>query len=209
MPVVRNTMFTTKQKIYLVFKRIIDIFGSLLGILLLSLLLLFCAFMVRITSKGPVILHQKRIGRNKQTFKMLKFRSMKSDAPTIATGDLTQEQQDLYVTKWGKIMRKTSWDELPQLFNILIGDMSFIGPRPGLPEEIEPELYKMRNSFVPSAFCVRPGLSGYSQVILRRSPDPDEKAKNDSFYVAHLSFWLDLKIFILSFLSLFGFNRGR
>jgi O-antigen biosynthesis protein WbqP len=202
-------MFTKTQKTYLFFKRVIDIFGAILGLILLWWLLLFCAFMIKVTSEGPVMLKQARVGKDKKEFKMYKFRSMRFDAPTIATGDLTPQQQDAYVTKWGRVMRMTSWDELPQLFNILKGDMSFIGPRPGLPENIEPELYKMRCSFYPNAFCVRPGLSGYSQVIMKRSPDPDEKAKHDSYYVSHISFRLDLKIFVISFLSLFGYNRGH
>lgn len=203
------SMLTKKQRRYLVIKRAIDIVGSLLGILLSSPLLLLCAFITRITSHGPVILKQLRIGYHKKPFFMLKFRSMKISAPVVGAEYLTKEQQEAMVTPWGRFMRKTSWDELPQLFNILRGEMSFIGPRPGFSEDIEPELVKARSSYVPSAFEVKPGLSGYSQVILKRNPDVQLKAKNDSYYVSHISFGMDIKVFMISFLTLFGYNPGH
>jgi lipopolysaccharide/colanic/teichoic acid biosynthesis glycosyltransferase len=205
----KNAHLTSKQKRYLALKRAIDIFGSLLGILLLSPLLLFCWLMTKITSKGPAIFKQARAGFHAQTFTIFKFRSMKVGAPNVGAEALTLEQQKNLATPWGRFIRKTSLDEIPQLFNILKGDMSFIGPRPGLTQEGEPELYVARSSFVPSAYDVKPGLSGYAQIMLKRSPDVNERAKFDSYYVKHLSFWFDVKVFILSFLTLFGFNKGR
>jgi O-antigen biosynthesis protein WbqP len=197
------------QRVYLVFKRIIDVFGSLLGILLLSPLLLICWFLTKVTSKGPAIFKQPRAGYQAKTFVIYKFRSMKVGAPNVGAEALTKEQQKNLATPWGRFIRKTSLDEIPQLFNILKGDMSFIGPRPGLTQEGEPELLVARSSFVPSAYDVKPGLGGYAQIMLKRSPDVYERARYDSYYVQHLSFGFDIKVFILSFLTLFGFNKGR
>lgn len=200
---------TTSQRVYLFFKRGIDIFGSFLGIVLLSPLLILCWLLTKVTSKGPAIFKQERAGYKARTFVIFKFRSMKVGAPNVGAEALTKEQQKDLATPWGRFIRKTSLDEIPQLFNILKGDMSFIGPRPGLTKEGEPELFAARSSFVPSAYDVKPGLSGYSQIMLKRSPDVNERAKFDSYYVRHLSFWFDIKVFVLSFLTLFGFNKGR
>lgn len=197
------------QQIYLVLKRAIDVFGSFLGILVLSPLLLVCWFLTKVTSKGPAIFKQARAGYQAKTFTIFKFRSMKVGAPNVGAEALTKEQQKNLATPWGRFIRKTSLDEIPQLFNILRGDMSFIGPRPGLTKEGEPELFAARSSFIPSAYDVKPGLSGYAQIMLKRSPDVNERAKFDSYYVQHLSFWFDVKVFVLSFLTLFGFNKGR
>jgi O-antigen biosynthesis protein WbqP len=202
-------MLTKKQQHYLILKRIIDIFGALLGITLLSPLLLLCAILTRLTSKGPALLKQLRIGIHQKPFYMYKFRSMKISAPIVGSEYLTPAQQEAMMTKWGKIMRKTSWDELPQLFNILKGEMSFIGPRPGFSVDIEPELVHARLSYVPNAYDVKPGLSGYSQMVMKRNPDFTLKAKNDSYYVAHISLKMDAKVFFLSFLTLFGYNKGH
>jgi O-antigen biosynthesis protein WbqP len=197
------------QSIYLIFKRVIDVFGSFFGILLLSPILLLCWFFTKTTSKGPAVFKQARAGYQSKTFIIYKFRSMKVGTPNVGAEALTEEQQKKLATSWGRFIRKTSLDETPQLFNILKGDMSFIGPRPGLTKDGEPELFVARSSFIPSAYDVKPGLSGYAQIMLKRSPDVNERAKFDSYYVQHLSFWFDIKVFILSFLTLFGFNKGR
>jgi O-antigen biosynthesis protein WbqP len=202
-------MLTNHQKKYLFLKRLIDIFGSFLGILILSPLLLVSLLLTTVFSHGKPIFIQKRCGKNKKDFAIFKFRSMVNSAPNVGAEHLTNEQQKSLVTPWGHFMRKTSIDELPQLFNIFIGDMSFIGPRPGLTKEGEPELFASRSSYVPCAYDVKPGLSGYSQIMLKRSPDVDLRGRYDSYYVQHLSFWFDAKIFVLSFLTLFGYNKGK
>jgi O-antigen biosynthesis protein WbqP len=201
-------MLTKSQEFYLFLKRLIDIFGSTLGLLLLSPLMIVLAIMTKLTSKGPVFFRQKRLGRHEKPFTLLKFRSMRTDAIQAGQENLTNEQHEMMVTKWGRFIRKTSLDELPQLFNIFAGHMSFIGPRPGMVEN-DAKLLQCRRSFIPTAYAVKPGLSGYSQIYLRRNPDPVAKARNDSWYVQHMSFWLDFKIFVWSFLCLFGFEKGR
>ncbi len=201
-----KSCLTKRQRAYLVLKRAIDIVGSALGIIILSPLLLTVAIVTKLTSKGPVFFRQERAGKNLKTFRIYKFRSMVYNAPNIAVEDMTVEKQQSMVTPWGKFLRKTSIDEFPQLFNIFVGDMSFIGPRPSM---LGTKLIEERLSFVPSAYEVKPGLSGYSQIHLRRSHDIMDKAKSDSYYVSHMTFWFDLKIFVYSFFVLLGFAKGR
>lgn len=201
--------FKTSQKVYFPFKRAIDIFGSSLGIILLSPLLLILSFITLVTSKGPILFKQERLGKHKKVFKLYKFRSMRIDAPQVAPNDISIETQRSMVTKWGSFLRRTSLDELPQLFNILGGSMSFIGPRPGQIEKYEADLVREREKTYPSAFEVKPGLSGYAQVKMRRDHSPATKAAYDSNYVKRVSFWFDAKIFVYSFLVLFGYDKGR
>jgi O-antigen biosynthesis protein WbqP len=202
-------MLSTRQKIYLVFKRAIDIFGSVLGILLLSPLLILCTIIGIFVSKGHPFFVQPRLGKHKKPFNMIKFRSMRIDAPQIPPADMTIEEQQKLVTPWGKFIRKTSIDEIPQLFNIFAGSMSFIGPRPSQTEEHEADLVAARESYVPSAYEVKPGLSGYAQIHMKREHDINEKAMLDSLYVQKLSFWFDTKIFVYSFFAAFGIVKGR
>lgn len=134
---------------------------------------------------------------------------MKIGAPMKGAEDFTDEEKKKYTAKWGTFIRKTSIDDMLQLFSILKGDMSFIGPRPMLSAELEPELYAARKSFKPTAFEMRPGLSGYAQIVMKRDPDVMEKAKNDSYYVKNFSMWMDIKLFVLSFMVLFGYNARK
>lgn len=201
--------FRTSQKIYLPFKRFCDIFVSLLAIILLSWLLIIAAIITKCSSKGPVLFKQKRIGKNEKLFTVYKFRSMRIDAPQVATSELAVGEQKDLTTKWGRIMRKTSIDELPQLFNILFGQMSFVGPRPGQDKEHEMDLYVARHNSNPSAYMVRPGLSGMAQIYMHRDHDPVKKAEWDSKYVRQVSAWTDIKLFALSFFVLFGYDAGR
>jgi O-antigen biosynthesis protein WbqP len=203
------TMLTKRQKAYLVLKRFIDIVGSLLGLIVLSPLMIVVWFITLCTEGAPVLFRQKRIGKNEKPFTLYKFRSMKKTAKQVAPSDISVQEQKQMETEWGRFMRKTSIDELPQLFNILFGQMSFIGPRPSQGPEIEPDLIQARRSYVPSAYLVRPGLGGYAQVYMKRDHDPHQKAYWDSVYVQHLSLWLDMKMFFWSFLCLFGYERGR
>lgn len=201
--------FKKSQKAYFFFKRAIALFGSSLGIILLSPILIFAAIMTKCTSKGPVLFKQKRIGRNEKLFTLYKFRSMRVDAPQVAPSDIDKQEQKDMTTKWGRFMRKTSIDELPQLFNIFLGHMSFIGPRPGQDSSHEWDLYQARHNSNPSAYLVKPGLSGMAQIYLHRDHDPVKKAQWDSEYVKKISFWTDLKLFVLSFMVLFGYDAGR
>lgn len=201
--------FSTRQKIYLFFKRVIDIFGSVLGLIVLSPTLLICGIVTKCSSKGPILFRQERVGFHEKAFKLMKFRSMRTDAPQIPPEQMTVEFQQSLITPWGKFMRKTSLDEIPQLFNILAGHMSFIGPRPGQTAEHEADLIEARKSYAPSAYEVKPGISGMAQIYMHRDHDPQKKAMYDSEYVEKLSFWLDLKLFVMSFLVIFGLFKGR
>lgn len=200
-------MLKKSQKFYLVIKRCVDIFGSVIGLIVLSIPLLITAIITKLTSKGPVLFKQERVGKNEVPFKLYKFRSMKVGTAEIAPENLTEEEQKDMTTKWGRFMRKTSLDEFPQLFNILGGSMSFVGPRPCTDKETE--LIEARKSAEISPYLIKPGLSGYAQIYLRRNHDHDKKAEYDSYYVKHLSLWLDIKIFFMSFLVMFGLYKGR
>lgn len=198
-----------KKRFYEANKRIGDICLALLFCGLLSPTLIFLLIITAIDLKGKPLFFQKRLGRNERPFTIIKFRTMKTDAPNIGAEYLSEERSDQYTTKWGRFLRKTSLDELPQLFNILGGSMSFIGPRPGLTKDGEAELVAERESYIPSAYSAKPGLSGYAQILLKRSHDIKERARLDSYYVAHESFVLDTKLFFFSFLVIFGFFKGK
>ena len=200
--------FKKTQKAYFFFKRAIALFGSSLGIILLSPILIFAAIMTKCTSKGPVLFKQVRMGKDEKPFVLYKFRSMRIGAPKVPASSLTKDEQRMMTTRWGAFMRKTSIDELPQLFNIFLGQMSFIGPRPDMIDNNE-EIYRARKSTNPSAYLVKPGLSGMAQIYLHRDHDPVKKAQWDSEYVKKISFWTDLKLFVLSFMVLFGYDAGR
>jgi len=196
------------QRIYLFFKRCFDVLFSAILIIVAAFPMLVVALITWLTSKGPAIFKQTRLGKDKVPFTMMKFRSMRADAPQVATCELPPEEAKKYVTKWGKFMRSTSIDELPQLFSIFIGKMSFIGPRPCQDEEHERSLVVARDSTNPPAWLVKPGLSGLAQVKLHRDHDPQHKADLDSEYVRKLSFWTDFKILFLSFGVIFN-SGGR
>lgn len=140
---------------------------------------------------------------------MVKFRSMRLDAnPNLAPSDMDASSQQSMETGFGKFLRKTSIDETPQLLNIFIGQMAFIGPRPGSAHN-EEELIAARESYTPSAYDVRPGLGGYAQLKMQREHDPEEKAKLDHEYVEKMNFWFDTKIFFGTIFKLFGSGKGR
>ncbi len=185
-----------------------DIFGSFLGIVLLSWLLLILAIITKCTSKGPALYKQKRIGKNEKLFTMLKFRSMRADVPMIPPSELSDDEQLAMTTKWGHFMRKTSLDELPQLFNVFVGHMSFIGPRPQQAKENEPKCYVARMSFTPNAFQVRPGICSLAIIKMHRSHSPVEKANYDSEYIRKISFRLDTYIFFCALGIFFGLRPG-
>lgn len=171
-------------------KRLLDIIISGLAIIILAVPMLLLTAAIKADSKGSVFFAQKRIGINKTHFNILKFRTMKSDTPKdVPTHMLENPQQ--YITKTGNFIRKTSLDELPQIFNILKGEMSVIGPRPALWNQYD--LIAERDKY--GANDIRPGLTGLAQINGRDELSIEEKARLDGEYTKNLSFMLDVKCF--------------
>ena len=191
-------VFTRRQKIYLPFKRFFDILCSFLAITVFSLLYIVIAIVVKCTSKGPVFFKQKRVGKNKKTFSMLKFRTMRIDAPHDTATHLL-ENPEKYITKFGKFLRKTSLDEIPQAFNIFVGHMSVVGPRPALWNQ--EDLIAERDKY--NANSIRPGLSGWAQCNGRDTLPIPEKAKLDGEYVEKFNILFDIKIVFKTFFKIF------
>ncbi len=173
------------------FKRFLDIILSLCGIIVLAIPMVLIALAIKLDSKGPVFFKQKRVGINKTHFNILKFRTMRIDTPHDApTHELSNPDQ--WITKTGRILRKTSLDELPQLFNILVGQMSVIGPRPALWNQFD--LIEERDKY--GANNVRPGLTGWAQISGRDELEIDVKATFDGEYVEKMSLGFDIKCFL-------------
>lgn len=176
---------------YRIVKRILDIILSFFSIILFSPILILLAAWVKMDSKGPVFFKQRRIGINKSYFMMMKFRTMRTDAPKDTPTHLLQNA-NTYITKSGAFLRKTSLDELPQLFNILVGDMSIVGPRPALWNQddliFERDRYKAND--------VRPGLTGWAQINGRDELPIQLKASLDGTYVEKCSFLFDVRIIV-------------
>lgn len=182
------------------FKRLIDFLISLLALPFVFLLIVVFSPIIFLTDRGPVFYCGKRIGKNGKPFKMIKFRSMKVNAPDIRLedGSTFNGENDPRVTKIGKFLRKTSIDELPQFLNVLVGQMSIIGPRPDPLDWLDryPDDIKV-------FLTVRPGITGYSQAYFRNSADGYEKMQNDAYYAKNLSFGLDIKIFFKTIVTVF------
>ncbi|MBN2851115.1 MAG: sugar transferase [Clostridia bacterium] len=176
--------------IYKHIKRILDFVLSLLGIILLSPLFLLLVLVIKLDSRGPVLFKQKRVGIRKKHFNILKFRTMKIDTPKEIPTHLLDNPL-AYITKAGKFLRKTSLDELPQLFNILKGEMSIVGPRPALWNQFD--LIEERDKY--GANDIYPGLTGWAQINGRDELPIDLKAKLDGEYTDELSFKMDVKCF--------------
>ncbi|MDY0338203.1 MAG: sugar transferase [Acholeplasmataceae bacterium] len=183
---------------YLKFKRFYDFVLSLIGLIVLSPLFLLLIILIKIDSKGPILFKQKRIGSHKTHFYILKFRTMRIDTPKDTPTHMLENPQQ-WITKVGKFLRKTSLDELPQIINILKGDMSIIGPRPALWNQYD--LVEERDKY--NVHDLYPGLTGYAQINGRDELPIPEKAKLDGFYVKHISLWLDIKIFFGTIVSIF------
>jgi len=183
---------------YLKFKRFYDFVLALIGIILLSPLLLLLVVLIKLDSKGPVIFKQKRIGKNKKHFNIYKFRTMRIDTPKNTPTHLL-DNPDQWITKMGKFMRKTSLDEIPQFFNILKGDMSFVGPRPALWNQYD--LIEERDKY--NVHNVLPGVTGWAQVSGRDELLIPDKAKLDGEYLNHLNLWTDIKLVIKTFIVVF------
>ena len=178
-------------------KRGFDILSSLIAIFLFSPILLVLAIIVKCTSPGPILFKQRRIGKDNKEFMIYKFRTMRIDTPNVATHLLKNPEQ--YITPIGKFMRKTSLDELPQLFNILKGEMSVVGPRPALYNQYD--LIEMRTK--ANVHTVRPGLTGLAQVSGRDELENEQKVYFDQQYVQKQSFFFDLKLIFLTVVKVF------
>ena len=185
-----------RKKEYIKKKEYLDIYLSLMALFFLAPVFLKLVIAIKLDSPGPVFFKQKRVGIHQKHFKILKFRTMRTDTPKDMPTHLLQDP-DQYITKVGKFLRKTSLDELPQLINIVKGEMSIIGPRPALWNQYD--LIEEREKY--GANDILPGLTGWAQIHGRDELDIPEKAKLDGYYVDNLSFGLDVKCFFGTILS--------
>lgn len=194
-------------------KRFIDIICSIIGIILLSPLMLITSIAIKITSKGPAIFTQERVGKNGRTFRMYKFRSMVVNAEDLLyklkdenemSGPMFKMKDDPRITSIGRFIRKTSIDELPQLFNVLKGEMSLVGPRPNLPREV-----MNFSNWQKQKLLVKPGLTCYWQVMGRSDIGFEEWMKLDIKYIKERNILLDLKLIFKTFFVLFGDEHAR
>ncbi len=176
---------------YAAVKRALDVFFSAIALILLCIPMLLISLLIRIDARDKAIFTQKRVGRDEKVFECYKFRTMKKEAPRYcAKKDLADA--DAFITRTGRFLRKTSLDELPQLWNVLRGDMSFIGPRPLIREEVS--VHEMRRAC--GVYRVRPGISGYAQINGRDMISDERKVELDKYYLDHFSFALDVRILL-------------
>lgn len=180
------------------FKRIFDLALAIIALPFWFIILITIGPIIYFQDKGSIFYNAPRLGKNGKVYKMYKFRSMKTNAPDIRNedGSTFNAEDDPRLTKIGKFIRKTSLDETPQLLNIIIGDMSIIGPRPDLPEHSE--LYEDNED---RKLEIRPGVTGYNQAYFRNTVPWKERIQNDIYYIDHLSCWLDIKIFFKTAIS--------
>jgi len=192
---------------YLAIKRIFDIFFSATALTVLLPFFLLVALIIRLTTKASVLFTQERVGRNGKLFKVYKFRTMKPTAPTdVPTNSL--DHADSYITKIGRVLRKTSFDELPQLVNVLKGDMSVIGPRPLIEGESKIHALRTQNG----VYQIRPGVTGWAQVNGRDYLTDEEKVALDTEYLRRLSLGFDLRCVARTISVIFtgkGFAEGK
>lgn len=197
---------SARKKVYLAIKRLIDIIGSIIGIIILSPVYLIISVLVKFDSAGPVVFGHVRKGKYGKDIKVYKFRTMYSNANEIFENFTPEQKEEYYknfkldndprVTRLGAFLRKTSLDELPQLFNILKGDMTIIGPRP----IVEKEVVKYGDK-AEKLFSVVPGLAGYWQANGRSDTTYEERVEMDMYYIDNMSFWLDAKILFQTAIS--------
>ena len=194
--------------LYEVIKRLIDVVCPFCGVVVLSPLFIITAIIIKFTSKGPVFFSQKRVGKNGKEFDMYKFRSMVVNAEELKeklatqnemSGPMFKMKDDPRVTKVGKFIRKTSIDELPQLWNVLKGEMSLVGPRPSLPKEVD-----QFEDWMYRRLEVKPGLTCYWQVSGRNNIDFEDWMKLDCKYVDERNLWIDIKLIFKTVGVLFG-----
>ncbi|WP_226678994.1 sugar transferase [Mesobacillus jeotgali] len=181
---------------YLKVKRLLDILFSFIGLTVLSPVFIILIIAIKLDSKGPILFKQKRVGINKSHFNILKFRTMKIDTPKDTPTHLLKNPE-MYITRTGKFLRRTSLDELPQIWNIFVGQMSIIGPRPALWNQYD--LINERDKY--GANDLLPGLTGWAQINGRDELPIKQKAKLDGEYVDKISFGMDIKCFFLTIFS--------
>lgn len=181
-----------KNSRYSITKRVIDVCISLIGIIIFSPIFFITALLIKIESKGPIIFKQIRAGKESEPFYIYKFRSMKIDAPNKSTSDF--KDANSFITKVGKFIRKTSIDELPQLFNILKGDMSIVGPRPVILKE--KDLIRLRQEY--NVDSLLPGITGWAQINGRDNIGDEEKVRYDYEYLTNRSLRLDMYIILMT-----------
>lgn len=184
--------------VYLKIKRVLDTVLAFLALIVLSPVLLIIVLCIKLDSKGPILFKQKRVGKNKKLFLIFKFRTMKIDTPKDTPTHMLHNPEN-WITKVGKFLRKTSLDELPQIINILKGQMSIVGPRPALWNQYD--LMDERDKY--GVHRLDPGLTGYAQTHGRDELPIIEKAKLDGYYNKNISFWLDVKIFFSTVTQIF------
>lgn len=194
-------MFTRRQRVYLFFKRVLDIILSILAIIVFSPLFIIISILIKLTSKGPVLFRQKRIGKQRNNFYILKFRTMRIEAPSNVPTHML-ENPDMFITRIGRFLRKTSLDEIPQAFNILVGQMSIVGPRPALWNQ--EDLIIERDKSLANQ--LRPGLSGWAQCNGRDTLTIEHKARLDGEYAQKFSLLMDLRIIFMTIAQAF---RGK
>lgn len=178
------------------FKRFLDLFFAVIILAVSSPVLLLIAIAIKLDSKGPAIFSQRRLGRNGREFNMYKFRTMVQDAEK---GGVYSDNKDPRVTRMGRILRKTSLDELPQCINIIRGDMSFVGFRP--PLTYHPWPFENYSQQQKRMFAVRPGITGWAQVNGRRTVEWHKRIELNVWYAENISFWLDCKIVAMTVLK--------
>lgn len=209
----KNHRYIHKSLIYLVIKRTTDILGAFLGIMVLSPLMIIIAMIIKLESIGPVFFVQERVGKNGKTFKMYKFRSMVYNAEELLdklkyknemTGPMFKMKNDPRVTKVGEFIRKTSIDELPQLFNVFKGEMSLVGPRPNLVREVI-----CFDEFQKQKLLVKPGLTCYWQIMGRNTIDFKEWMELDIKYIRETNTLNDIKIIFKTVRVLFGDENAK
>lgn len=186
------------------FKRIFDIIGSLVLLPFVLIEIILIAPFIWLTDKGPVFYNATRAGKDYKPYKMFKLRSMYVNSPDLKNpdGSTFNSDNDPRVTPIGRLLRKTSLDEFPQLLNVLIGQMSFVGPRPKLFGG--KEVYEGFSDEYKKSFTVKPGITGYAQAYYRNSITQDEKFHWDAYYADHISMWMDLKILWQTLISVVG-----
>lgn len=197
-------VLTPRQLSYQAVKKGIDTAAAVVGLIVLSPLLALIALAIELDTRGPAVFRQMRVGRNGRPFAMYKFRTMRVGTPEMSKEALLQSGGMGAVTRVGWLLRRTSLDELPQLVNIALGQMSLVGPRPALPSQHN--LNASRRAL--GIEQVLPGVTGYAQVLGREDRPLDEKVAYDADYVRNLSLWLDVKILLLSVRALITAKRA-